>query len=327
MNMQGGRLRPTAGAVLFTASLWLIPSAAQAEDESGLDESADEALTPAEETGGLGPEYTTELDAYYSNAAVYFSLNDEPIPVIAEEEETSLYRQLLRLPVLPQQAALEVSINPLPIVGVLLQENTDDFYDDNSSLIQAVTEGFPEPFAVSAFFGSVVRYTREDQPSDENNRGFSGFLLSVGTRHIRKNVMVDDDWYEFEWKLKGDRDFRDHSLSWSGRVGTKVHSNDDIADTYYVAVRREHFDARIDGFSWIHNSDMEYKVEIDHDSGEIVQHEVFYDTKWPISLGFGTGTAVSFGVGLVAERGKYSGELAGGDDRETRLILRPELEF
>lgn len=324
--MRGKRVWLRAGvkAVSGTLCLGLLLSAAQAgADEAG---AAGEDVVPATQTG-TGPEFTTELDPYYSNAGVYFNLTDKPIPEITEDEEASLYQQLLQLPLIPQQAVLEVSINPLPILGVLIQENSTDFYDDNRGLIQAVTEGFPEPFAVSAFFGSVVRYTRADQPSDENNRGLSGFLLSAGTRHIRKNVMVDDDWYEFEWKLKGDRDFGDTSLAWSGRVGTKVHSNDDIADTYYLAIRREHFDVSVEGFSWIDNSDVEYKIEFDRDSGEVVQHEIFYDTKWPISLGMGTGTAVSFGVGLVAERGKYSGELGEDDDRDTRLILRPELEF
>ncbi|MDF3822722.1 hypothetical protein P3G55_22680, partial [Leptospira sp. 96542] len=47
------------------------------------------------------------------------------------------------------------------------------------------------------------------------HRGYMGYLLSCGAQHIHNNVLIDDNWCELEWKLKGERTFREVS-PWSG---------------------------------------------------------------------------------------------------------------
>src|SRR6185369_10127265 len=100
--------------------------------------------------------------------------------------------------------------------------------------IETVTAGQQEPCSVSAFLGSAMTFTRPGEERRGTNKGHMGYLASYGDRHIVRNTLVRDPWYEFEWKLKGEKNFADDHLSWSFRVGTKQHSNPFVTDTFYV---------------------------------------------------------------------------------------------
>jgi hypothetical protein len=272
-----------------------------------------------------------ELDPYYSNAGLYISLTESRIPEITEEDEIQVYRQLLeRAFSLPRFMVLEVSAYPMPIAGVYIKKHYPDFYDrfdignNGLNLIQALTEGFEEPYAGSVFFGSVVRYVRKDEKEQDKNRGYSGYLFSFGNKHIVNNDLIDDDWYEFEWKMKGDQDFKDKILSWSLRFGIKNHSNPDITDVVYFGLRRNHFDSRSESLSFIDNSDIDYKLELSKYDFSLVQQSFFINKKW--HLPFTAKTRFVFGIGLIFDRGKYTGALASADN-DVRLIIRPSFKF
>ena len=270
-----------------------------------------------------------ELDPYYTNIGLYYSLDDKPIPEIDDEKEENLYRRLLSSTLLPQFMLIEASINPLPILGVYIKKNHPEFYDDsevfgNVNLVQAITEGFEEPYALSLFFGSVVQYTRTGIKTKSKNKGYMGYLFSVGDQHIRNNELVDDQWYELEWKIKGDLDFDNRILSWSFRIGGKNHDHSEIADVVYISLRRNHFNSIINGWSWINNSDMEYRMELDNTTGDLVQQQIIFTKKW--ALHPDDKKALSFGLGVVQEKNKYTGSLAV-DQEEYRLIIRSNFQF
>ena len=151
-----------------------------------------------------------------------------------------------------------------------------------------------------------------------------GLLLSVGDKHIKDNELIDDHWVEFEWKVKGDRRFNNRDLSWSFRIGSKIHQHPDITDIYYVAIRRSHFSKFIrDISSSFRNMGFEYKLEFDQRGGNLVQQQLFMDKKWPFAEGDG---AYSLGFGVVQDRGKYRGGLRT-ESSEVRLMLRPSIEY
>lgn len=273
-------------------------------------------------------QFEYELDPYYSNISWYFNFDNKEIPVIEDDKEENLYRKLFSSAALPQYMLIEFSVNPLPILGTYIKTNHESFYNDTQigdvNLIQAITEGFEEPYALSVFFGSVVQYTKDHQKQKSKNKGYTGYLLSIGDQHIFNNELIDDNWYELEWKIKGDLDFEKKALSWSLRIGGKVHGNKDIQDVVYFSVRRNHFNNIQDNWSWINNSDLEYTIDLHNETGEIVQQQILVTKKW--GLNKENKQALNFGIGLIQQRNKYTGSLAT-DVEEYRLIIRSNFQF
>lgn len=271
-----------------------------------------------------------EWDPYYSNAGYYIGLTKDPIPEVVEQDEAAAYERLLRNPFSkPRFMLIELSVNPLPLLGTYLKKHHENTYENaeirgNLNLIQAFTEGFEEPYAISLFFGNVVHFVQPGEEKKTKNKGYTGYLLSFGSKHIVNNVMIDDDWYELEWKTKGDQDFEEKTLSWSLRVGGKVHDNPDIADVIYFGLRRNHFDSGSNEFSWFQNADIEYKIDLDNEDFGLVQQSLFVNKKWPAP--FAKKTAFEFGVGFILERDKYRGTLKQ-ESEDFRLILRPSFQF
>lgn len=273
--------------------------------------------------------FEVELDPYYSNIAWYFSLDDKAIPVIEDDKEENLYKKLLFSTLAPQFMLVEFSVNPLPIAGVYIRKNHPATYDDANlqriNLVKAITAGFEEPYALSLFFGSVVQYTHHGARQKNKNKGFMGYLLSIGDQHIVNNLQVDDQWYEVEWKIKGDLDFDEKILSWSFRAGGKVHSHADIQDVVYLALRRNHFNHKQRNFwTWLNNSDLEYTIELNNENGELVQQQILMTKKWGFDAT--ANTALNFGIGLIQQRDKYTGSLAN-DEKEYQLIIRSNFQF
>ena len=272
-----------------------------------------------------------EWDPYYSNAGYYISLTDEPIPEIIEHDEAQTYDRLLDSAfTLPRFMLVEVSVNPLPMLGEYIKDNHANTYENaqlrgDLNIVQAVTEGFEEPYAVSLFFGSVMRFVKPDEKIKTKNRGYTGYVASFGDKHIVNNTYVKDNWYELEWKTKGDQDFKNKTLSWSLRIGSKIHDHPDITDVIYFGLRRNHFDAKSDEISWFQNADIDYKIELDNDNLELVQQSLFINKKWPAPFAADK-SAFELGIGFILEKNKYSASLQSQSE-DFRLILRPSFKF
>ena len=136
------------------------------------------------------PEVVTELGAYYSSVGFYVPISADPFPDGGRLSEAEVYQQLLERSWHPNVAAFEASIYPMPILGVWLRKDHPTFYDIAPSVIQAVTAGFQEPWAVSAFFGSQMKFTRPEESERGTNRAHLGYLLlgrmqSHGNDHLK----------------------------------------------------------------------------------------------------------------------------------------------
>lgn len=292
-----------------------------------------QAVAAKEEGDEYEYEYSivVEKDAYYSNVGLYFSPVDSPIPTIESDDEVTIYRDLFLRSYLPHDIVLEASIYPMPILGVLLRDRTPDFYDnmqinDNFNLIKSVTLGFDEPYALSLFLGNVVKYGKEDISEVGFNKGYMGYLISVGDKHIKDNRLINDIWYEFEWKVKGDRDISGEKLGWSFRVGGRWHKHPEITNVYYVGIRRSHFDLKAPVLSWIMNSGVDYRIDFNQDNGSLIEQQLFFDKKIPVrawKIGF------DMNLGFIWKKAeKYSGALAGeGVGDEFYVVLRPSINF
>jgi hypothetical protein len=273
--------------------------------------------------------FEMEFDPYYSTAGYFLSLTDKPIETVEVDNETAIYGKLLRGSYAPRFLVLEGSINPMPLLGVWMKENARSTYDggeikENLNLWKAVTAGFEEPWAVSLFLGNVVNLVRPGEEYATGNKGYIGYLFSGGMQHIKNNELIDDNWYEFEWKVKGDREDQDNKLSWSFRLGGKWHQHPEIADSYYVAMRRSSVDF-LNPKSFLRNSAVEYKYYMDTKSLRPIQHNFYIEKKFPVKRWH---KVFSLAIGFIIDKGlKYSGDLGEDQPEEFQLILRPNIEF
>lgn len=284
----------------------------------------------AEEEAAPSIEYSVELDPYYTNAGLHLPLTLQAIPDLGEADEVEIYRRLFLHSFTPRFLVLEASVNPLPLTGVYIHQHQPGIYDNSMlggvNLVESVTAGFEEPAALSLFLGNVVSYRSEDAIEGRSNKGYMGYLLSVGSKHIKDNQLVDDNWLELEWKLKSDQYFRTRRLGMSYRIGTKLHGNDDISDVVYLGLRRNHLQKQQTSrlFDLLNNSDLEYTLTLENGSYELVQQELRIGKKWPLSH---WAEAFSIDIGLIwYTNRKYQGALAETQDRTT-FILRPNIEF
>jgi hypothetical protein len=230
--------------------------------------------------------WETEIDPYYSNLGLYLNLADEPIPDLGDKTEDAIYQDLLFRSHKPRFILLEFSVNPMPILGAYLRKHQEDFYQDaelreDLNFVEVLTAGFEEPYAVSLFMGNMVTYGGNGE-KEGKNKGFMGYLLSHGDKHLLNNEVIDDNWYEFEWKIKGKIARRERNLEWSFRVGAKWHENEFIADSMYVGVRRDHFDIQKEWLSFLENSGVDVYMEFSQDERAPTQQRILAHKNFPL---------------------------------------------
>ena len=319
----GGRRLIIALCLLVFICGAVAPSVACADDSAARPEQK------TDETNNKRLRVEHELDAYYSSLGLYLSLTDDPIPDAGEKPEFMIYKDLLFSSFIPRFLVIEASIFPMPMAGVYLKDDAPDFYENGQvagdlNLVKAVTAGFEEPFALSAFLGNVVSFTRPGEAHKSGNFGYMGYLVSMGNYNIKNNVLIHDDWLELEWKIKGDRKLATHDLHWSFRVGAKFHENVDIKDVVYLSLRRSRLDFISDDL--LDNSGFEYTFDMDSKTLKAMRHYFVVDKKWPLKdqkMGF------SMALGFIWQGAdKYTGTLVDKDKKdEYQIILRPNIIF
>ena len=308
-------------------SLLLVPHLSQAQTAPAVNENKPASDQPEQFKRF---KFVFEPDAYYTDVELIIALTKAPIPHVGEKTEAEFYQTLLSgAAILPRYILFEASVNPMPYLGVYLKKNERSFYDNaqlagSFNWVKALTSGFEEPYAVSMLAGNVVSF---DVPGsrDIKGNGYSGYLFSAGKYHIKDNTLVDDRWEEVEWKVKGDRKSTINKLSWSFRIGAKLHGNSDITDIFYLSFRRSRLDYLPKDSSLMNNSGFEYTVDLDRKTLHSIRHYFFVDKKWPFE---NQKMAFTLALGFVWEsKEKYSGVLATSTDDNFQFILRPNIEF
>lgn len=307
--------------VAGAAGLGFTPSVARAQQPPAKSEAkADQSKLEVLEDWG----------AYYSSIGLYIQISDDPFPDGGRLSEAQVYRQLFERSYRPNVVALEASVYPMPMLGVWIRRNHPGFYDSTTlagdlNVIQTVTAGFQEPWAVSAFFGSQMKFTRPEESERGTNRGHMGYLVSAGTKHIKNNVLIDDDWVELEWKMKGERIFNADRLSWSFRTGARFNRNADIGDTIYLGMRRSNLDFTSRFLSFLDNSRIDLFTELATDRPRVLRQELIFGKKYPMES---RRAAWELDFGVIYERAsKYTGALAPLAKTSVTLVFRPNIVF
>lgn len=276
-------------------------------------------------------ELDLELDAYYSALGLTLPFTKDADSQDVDAGEMHTYRRMLSRALVPRYLVLEASVNPMPLFGVLVREAAPGVYADlqlspELNLVEAVTAGFQEPYALSLFLGKVIDFEPELKHLGRSRKGYVGYLASTGNFHILNNLLVRDDWLELEWKFKGDISNDKRKMSWSFRFGGKLHENPEVLDVLHFGVRRNRVDFAPTDWGWLLNSAIEYRVDLSKNDGAPVTHFFLLEKnfpirskKWTLSLGFGY---------LWQGKDKYSGSLAlKRRANESQFLLRPNLRF
>lgn len=276
-------------------------------------------------------ELVFEADPYYTNIGYNVPLTDKAIPVITSDSETVIYRELVEGSLIPRYMVLEASVYPLASLGSLIKARSPGLYRQGEigrsgiNLFESATAGFQEPWAVSAFFGNVAKLKRPKEKRPGNNYGYTGYLLSAGNKHIKDNTLVADDWYEAEWKIKGQIDYPDERLSWSFRVGGRFNTNKDVNDVTYISLHRSNLDLRYSFLEWLENANYALRAHFLQNDGQMVRLELIAGKKVPMP---GWSYTPTLDIGFVwSSPNEYSGALRDQRGNTTTLVFRPSLEF
>ncbi len=287
-----------------------------------------EFLYGSVELGNL--EFAWEADLYYSNISLNIPLAGTPIPKVADAEELEIYSRLFLNSFVPRYMLVEAAVMPMPLAGVAIREYADNFYNKanvgkNQNILSWVTAGFEEPWAATVFLGDMVSFHKPGEDKLSSNKGYMGYMLSYSNQHIKNNKLIRDNSYEAEWKLKGEKNYKDEKLSWSFRLGAKIHDNPDITNTFYVGLRRSNLDFKVTPFDFIKNSTIDFRWDISLRDGSIVRQEYVIGKKFPIKS---WGVAFKLDVGFIWEDpSRYTGALRDTDFRNFTVVLRPNIIF
>lgn len=276
-------------------------------------------------------EVVWEWDPYYTDVGLNIPLTDKPIPTITSDNEAVIYSKLIEGSAIPRYMTLEASIYPMPILGTYLKKHAAGFYSDGQignggiNILDSVTAGFQEPWALSMFFGNIAKLVRPGETRAGSNMGYTGYLVSAGIKHIKNNVLIDDNWYELEWKIKGKRDYPDEKMSWSFRLGGKFNANPEITDVIYFSIHRSNLDHRAPFLHWLKNTAVDIKVQFSQHGGQVVREEFIIGKKYPIE---GESYSATLNVGFVWESpDEYVGTLRDRNKSLLTLLIRPSVEF
>jgi hypothetical protein len=171
----------------------------------------------------------------------------------------------------------------------------------------------------------MVSFVKPGEEKICSNKGYMGYLFSYSNQHIKRNVLIPDHNLESEWKLKGDRVFVDDKLSWSFRVGAKIHENPEIANTLYLGFRRSNLDFSADFLSFLDNSSIDFRWDFSMKDGRPLRQEYTVGKKIPITRWH---VALRLDVGLIWEDpATYSGALRDSNYQSVVAVIRPNIEF
>ncbi len=276
-------------------------------------------------------ELVFEADPYYTNLDYNIPLTSKPIPTITSDNEAVIYSDLIEGSLIPRFMVLEASVYPLATLTTAIKSHSPNLYRQGEightgiNVFESATVGFQEPWAVSAFFGNVAKLERPNEQRQGNNYGYTGYLFSAGSKHIKNNMLVSDDWYEFEWKIKGKIDYPDEKLSWSFRIGGHFNTNKDVNDVTYISLHRSNLDLHYSFLEWLENANYDLRMHFLQHGGQMVRLELIAGKKIPMPQ---WGYAPTLDIGFVwTSPNEYSGALRDTRGNTTTLLFRPSIEF
>jgi hypothetical protein len=259
--------------------------------------------------------YAEFEDPYYICSGIDFSLSRKPIPTLDTTTEWPVYRHLIVNMFRPNCFLVEIAAYPLPLAGAAARAWAPTYYNrtqiGGANIIRALTESvdFKEPWSVSVFAGHMVHFKGDD--SAFNGHANIGLLGSYGYYHLKDNRMIPDHWGELEAKIKVDKGGSDVQYGNGYRIGIRLHTNRDIKDLFYLALRRDRTDFKESGFSLVKNTSFQIRPDFSFIPVQIVSLTVVAGKKYPFTVNKKT-YVLGLSLGITWNiHNPYSGQLAG----------------
>ena len=276
-------------------------------------------------------EFDYEGDVYYSNISAFIDLDTaNEVADYSLVSEFDIYSDLLMQTFDPNIFLIEIALHPMPILGVYLREKDEQRYDkynaQTSNLIKSVTVGFNEPYSLSFFFGRMAVFKNKESHNIGKNRAYIGYLVTIGDRTIKDNLIYKNRWVNFEFKLKGIREKKEKDLDWSFRIGYKKNENKDFEDSIYIGARRSSTDYKKSIYSLKYNSAFLSMLEVSAKSFELTTAEFIVEKKFP--LHWTKKMVFGLGIGYIFHSNeKYSTDLKDDGMQNHQFVFRPNLKF
>jgi hypothetical protein len=223
----------------------------------------------------LGRHYgvTLCLDPYESYVSVYYNLRTKPPGAIEAANEMEFYGKLFLKSFQPYYVLVQGTDYPLAHIGSALHHYRPEWYHridwrpaDSLRLnaFELLASGYEEPYALSLFLGYLAPFwgTGDQGQRKQVGSASSGFVFTVGDLHLRAMDLLEDNWYELKWSLKGTRETRDSFLKWDIQLGGKLHDNRAVLDAFFVRAYRDHLDRKNHAVFTLQNAGIEYRAEM-----------------------------------------------------------------
>lgn len=274
-------------------------------------------------------------DAYVSSVNVSRSLTSDPIRRVVSDGERATGWWLFRRLAFPRDLSLGLGAGPAPIGGWAVREWAPSVYREatwrGQNLIQAATEGHPDPWSISLFLGNVVQLVPGNDSSRITGMGYGGYQVSWGAWTLADNRLIQDHWVDLEAKLEGEDIRRERIMGWSFRGGLREHVRPEIRDILHGSIVRSRTDFTYRGWNPLRNSSLEVRLDIDRESLadlpslDVVRWSAVAGKKFPFADGR---MAWSLSVGAVQELlPAFTGSLRSKAPRGWGLVLQPNLEW
>ncbi len=316
--------------VLLISLIFALPASSD-EANVGFSRGTKEERRPESLVDYSKIEVVTDLDTYDSYVNVHFPLTKQPIEELDDERELHVYRYLLVNSLKPRYFNMNLHAYPVAAGASYLKSNERDFYDKfeiggtGVNLIQAVSAEYEEPWSAGFFVGNVVQYVREDTEYLGTNKGYMGYEVSFGTKHLKDNVLIDDNWWSLGWRFRGERDFGRQQHYWDVVLAVKTHGNPEIADVIMFGTSRSHLSYESKLLSWLNNGSLDFSVQVTRDKFDFARGELIFGKKFPLRK---AGVSLNLSFGLIYQNSpKYRGSLKDDEVDEFILVLAPSFEF
>lgn len=275
---------------------------------------------------------------------VYFDLKKRKPVELKTEDEWKLYRSLFFKSLTPGYLLFETTYYPLTNLATYLKRHKEDNYYNRFklgykeiNLLEILTAEFEEPIAFTLFSGEIAPFfegSKSQEPEkDERQVGYSlmGFLLSYGFLRVKEMELVDNNWYQLQWKVKGQKKSGGKKITWNFQAGFILHEKETFYDAVTVSLLRDKSDKSITRFSMIENTRYELTLHIPAYSME--RYRSFEDYLVLAKLSIGK----SFPVRLIkkfllkvstgAKWHRFFDPEQGTDDAEWAFFFVPSISF
>ena len=275
---------------------------------------------------------------YVASAEVVGPLDEKRIPYVkANRREDHYYWRVLRHVLMPRFWILGLDVKPVALAGVLTKEFAPEVYETaeirpGMNLVQSVSEGWPDPGALTLFLGDAIKVIDDDDEIAGRER--AGLALAIGAGHIVNNLIYPDVWFEPSLRLTGEFISRSRDMEWNFVVGMRFHASRNVRNVLFCEILRNRIDRHYYGWHPLRNTSLEYRLDLSParllETGEVygdgaVNNTLLVGKRWPVRRGRNT-LGLKLGAGYQWSNG-YSGRMKRASEPGWTFLMRPMFSF